>query len=174
MAKTLNTDVNFRIIWEYVNTPSSGTDAPSIKDNNTMQLIGELTNGSGDKDVANLLYHGIRTVAGGADDDLDLYGGLTDSFGATLNFGIVRGIFIHNRNTSDDVDGILTIGGGSNAFASWLGASGDLVKLAAGGFFVNLNPTAAGFAVTSGTGDILRITNTGAASIEYQISIIGE
>jgi len=174
MAKTLNTDVNFRLIWEYVNTPDSGTDAPSTKDNNTFQLLGELTNGSGAKDVANLLYHDIRTVTTGANDDLDLYGGLTDSFGATLNFGIIRGIFIHNRNTSDDTDGILTVGGGTNAFASWLGASGDLIKIGAAGLFINLNPTAAGFAVTSGTGDILRITNTGAGSIEYQIAIIGE
>ena len=179
MAKTLQTDANFRLIWDYQNQPDSGlgsgTDAPKIVDGNTMVLSDEMTDGSGAEDVANLLWHDVRSLAGSSSEEFDLYGGLTDSFGTTLNFATIRAFCISNRNASSDTDGILEIGGSaSNAWATWLGNVSDTIKVGPGGGMFLWCPSAAGYAVTNSTADKLKVTNTGTEAIEYQIALIGD
>lgn len=174
MAKTLKTDLNFRVIWEYVNTPDSGQDdAPATKDNNTFQVLDGMTNGTGGEDLSNILWHDIRTLSASSNEEFDLHGGLTDAFGHTLNFTVVKCLVIHNRNVSS-APAVLEIGGATNAFSSWLGSATDTIKISSESMFTLWNPTTAGYAVTAGTGDILKVTNTSADDdVTYQIAVIG-
>lgn len=176
MAKSLTTNFNFRAIWDYKNQPDStlATDSPSISDSNTFSILDSLANGSGAADLANLLWHDIRTLAASANEEFDLYGVLEDSFGDTLSFSKIRMIIIHNRNASTN-DAVLNVGGATNAFSSWAGDATDIIKVAASGAMILWNPSAAGYAVTDSTADKLKIENTsGSLSIEYQIALIGE
>jgi hypothetical protein len=175
MAKTFKADFNFRTIWEYVNTPDSAVaDAPSIKDNNTLLITDNLTNGTGTADVASKIYHDIRTLAHSSNEEFDLAGVLEDAFGDVLTFTIVRGLFIINKELSSAAP-VLEVGGATNAFSSIFGSATDKVKVAGAGMIAFWNPTVAGYAVTASTADIIKVANThGADSCTYQIVIIGE
>jgi hypothetical protein len=113
------------------------------------------------------VWSDTRSAAASA-DDLDLRGSLASAIdGAVLNFAEVCCIAIRNRSST----GTLSIGGGSNPFISWLGASGDIIKVPPGGILFLFNPVG-GFATTAGTADILRI-DPGADTIEYDVLIAG-
>lgn len=100
-------------------------------------------------------------------DDLDLRGVLTDIGGSVINFADVCIVGIRNRSTTDT----LTIGAGSNPWITWLGTTGDQVKIPPGGILILAAPDD-GFATVAGTGDILRI-DPAAATIIYDIIIAG-
>jgi len=122
-----------------------------------------------------LSYHDIRRLPASATEEFDLYGGLVDVFGATINFTTVRSFCIINRNESSKVNNILEIGGATNAWATWAGHSSDTIKIGPGGAVTMWNPSAAGFVVTNSTGDKLKVVNTGGDdTLEYQITIIGD
>lgn len=88
--------------------------------------------------------------------DIDLRGTLTALDGSTITFPIVVGIFIENHSTTDAE--ILTIGGATNPFSTWLGAAGDGVKIGPRGIVAIWNPQV-GYATTAGTADILSISS---------------
>jgi len=123
-------------------------------------------------DGANRVWADERTIATGADDDLDLTAGLTDAFGATIVFAAIRGIIIYNKGTG--VADILSVGAAAaNPIASLFGDVTDKLKIGPGGIKFLWNPSAAGYAVVTDTADILRIHNGGAGDTIYQIIIIG-
>jgi hypothetical protein len=102
----------------------------------------------------NLVYASNRTL-GGASEDIDLAGGLTDVFGATLTFAEVKLIGVVNTGTAT-----ITIGAASsNAWAGLLNATGT-VTIPAGGMAMFAASDATGFAVTAGTGDLLKVAGT--------------
>lgn len=169
MGKSLTATLDLRLSWEHSNTPDSG--GPIIKDFNNITVTDSLANGTG-VDSADLIWHDVRSLAASTSEDLDLAGGVSDQFGATVTFARVRGLVIRNQTTT--AGHILEVGGASsNDWAGWLGASGDVVKVGPDGCLFIWNPAAAAFAVTAGTGDILKINNTGSASTTYQIAVIG-
>jgi len=105
-----------------------------------------------------MIWMDQRTIAASSADDLDLYGGLTNSFGTTINFTSIKGIIIYadSANTND----VLVGGDGSAAFVNWVSASNDVVVVKPGGLFALINPQANGYAVTATTADILQIANS--------------
>jgi hypothetical protein len=46
----------------------------------------------------NALWHDSRTLAASANEDLDLYGSLSDGFGSTLNFANIKILIIENTS----------------------------------------------------------------------------
>lgn len=124
---------------------------------------------------ADLIYAAERSLASASNDDLDLSGGLTDAFGATITMAEVMGIVVINEaanGTANTTD--LTIGGATNPFVGFLGATDTIGPIKPGGTFMMFAGDAAGIgAVTAGTGDILRIANSAGATANYQIAIIG-
>jgi hypothetical protein len=121
-----------------------------------------------------------------ATDDLDLAGGLTDAFGNTLTFSRVKLVKIENLGTKNGerdytvVTGEkLLVGGagaGGNAWAAWANGDQDAkVTVDGGGVFLIYAPQAPGYAVTAGTGDVLRValSGSGSNSIYYDIVIFG-
>lgn len=133
------------------------------------------TTGTG-ANKANQHWHDDRSLSSGANDDLDLAGGLTDIFGTTVTFTIVKAIYIKNKSTTD---ALRVGGGGAN---EWVGATtpflatGDKLVIPPSGELLLQCPTAAGWPVTAGSADVLRLTHPGttSAALTYDIFILGE
>lgn len=142
----------------------------------TPAIIADLdfTNGTG-ANQADILWVAQRTVASGANDDIDLAGVLSNAFGATITAAELAALIVVNRPLSGTPNTTnLTIGGGSNPITTFLGGSTPTVgPIRPGGVFLLSSPDAAGIgAVTAGTADILRIANSAGASATYQIGVL--
>ncbi len=168
MATNFSAIAQSILSWDYTDTDGADreyTDRNAIGIN---PLHAQLTNGTGDQQ-ANIVIHERRTLTNGQSYSYDLAGGVVDFRGQLKTFARIKAILVVLLSTANDVQ--LEVGGGSNAFASWLGASGDTVRVGPKGLLFKWEPSAGAFAVTAGTGDILKITATG--TCEYDIAIIG-
>jgi len=144
-------------------------DLSTPKDPLNYSLSKTFANGTG-ADEVDTVFHDTRTLTTGASENLDLAGSLTDGFGSTITFAIVKAIFIYNKSTAR----ILTVGGAaSNQFINWVGDTTDVIKIRPGGFVLLVTPDATGYAVTAGTGDLLKILNDAGSSCDYDIVILG-
>lgn len=121
---------------------------------------------------ANRLWHDQRTLAASATENLDLAGSLADAFGATVTFARVKGLLI--AASSANSNAVVVGAAASNAWSTWVGASTHTVTVRPGGVLLLTAPDATAYAVTAGTGDILKIANGGAGtSVTYDIVILG-
>lgn len=108
----------------------------------------------------NNVYAVSRTL-GGASEDVDLAGGLTDVFGATLTFSEIKLFGVYNSGANT-----LTVGAASsNQWVGLLNSTGT-VTLPPGGFFLFSAADATGAAVVAGTGDILKVAGTSGQAYE--------
>jgi hypothetical protein len=131
----------------------------------------QLADGAG-ADQANRIFHDQRTLAASANEDLDLAGVLLDPFGAAITFARVKALLVAPAaaNTNNVVVGAAA----TNPFLSWVGAGTHTVTVRPGGVLLLAAPDATAYAVTAGTGDLLRIANSGAGtSVTYDIVVIG-
>lgn len=166
MAASANIVVNINATQTSPLDLGTGT-FPSIS-NNTFSF----TDGTGAAQIQTV-FSDERSLNASSNEELDLAGVLADAFGNTITFAAIKGIIVKAAATNGDT---ISVGGSAaNGFDSWVGATGDLVKVNPGGIFVLLDPGATGYAVTASTGDLLKITNdnSGAAGV-YQITLIGE
>jgi hypothetical protein len=120
----------------------------------------------------NVWYLARRTVADGADDDIDLAGGVSDYRGVTITFTAVKRLLI--RIVEPDGTKVLRVGpqGVTNGWQGPWGGTGATV------YEMVLEETDhrnsfGGWVVTAGTGDILRIHNPGVDPVTYAIWIVG-
>lgn len=125
--------------------------------------------GSSQSDV---IFSDTRSAAASA-DAIDLKGtsNLAGVY-ANCTFVEVRALLIINKSTT--AGQILTVGAGSNpAFAGLFAATGDAIKIPAGGvLFWAAKYDGDGLIPVATTGDILTI-DPGASTISYDIVIIG-
>lgn len=134
----------------------------------------ELATGTGAvAGVADKMFFDRRTLAPSATEDLDLAGVLLDSFGAAITFARVKGIFVSAvaANTNNVVVGAAS----ANQWVTLLNATGTVTLRpgASFGAFAGV-ADAAGYAVTGGTGDLLKVANSAAGtSVDYDIVVIG-
>lgn len=122
---------------------------------------------------ADLRFADTRTLAASATEDLDLAGVLLSAFGSALTFVRVKGIFI--AAASGNANNVVVGNATSNAWAGLLNATGTLTLRPGATFAAMAGSTdATGMAVTAGTGDLLKVANSGAGtSVTYDIVIIG-
>lgn len=171
------TVLNATLIFSGTGTLSYALDLSTVRDSvqtgssNFDALSTSLAFGTGNQQ-AKEWFHDTRTITAGANDDIDLAGGLTNPFGTTLNFAVIKAIII----IIDAHDGTLSLRVGPQGVANaWQGWQGGV---AAGNYdtvmewLVHVN-SYAGWAVTAGTADILRINNPGAGSVTYHLWLIG-
>lgn len=128
------------------------------------------THGTGNGQ-ANELFSDIRTLAASGTENIDLAGTLIGHFGETLTFTKIKAIVIlaDTGNTNDVVVG----GAASNGFAAPFGDPSDTLKVPAGGGITLVAPKA-GWTVTAGTGDLLKIANGSSGTpVTYTIVVIG-
>lgn len=131
----------------------------------------QLDNGTG-ANQADKLYADSNTLAASANTDVDLAGSLTDVLGAALTFAKVKAIFL--RAATGNTNNVVLGGAASNAFVGPFGAAAHTISVSPGGFLGIIAPDSAGWTVTAGTGDLLRIANSGAGStVTYDVVIIG-
>ncbi len=166
MALALTSSFQLALTWLYTNA----VDLSTATESKTLTINDSLASGNS-LDQANRIFSDQRTLASSASDSLDLYGSLTDGFGTTLNFSRIAGILI--QNTSTTAGDYLSVGNGTNGIASCFGNANDIIKIQPNGLVFLWAPSAAGYAVVDTSADVLKILNSGANSITYNIVLIG-
>ena len=131
---------------------------------------GNYTTGTANN-MQNKCWTDTRTLVATA-ETLDLYGGLTDAHGTSINFIEVRGIYVKNRATAGA--SVLIVGNGTNpSYGGLFFSAADRIKVAASGIFLWTAPLdSGGLVVTNTTAQDFKI-DSGAATITYDIAIWG-
>lgn len=131
-----------------------------------------LENGTG-ANQANIWYLAKRTLAATTYDLLDLAGGLTAFNGSTITFTKIKRVLV----AIDSPDGTKRVRVGpqdqSNPWPGPWGGTGPTVYADVLWKFDVVNPFAAGWAVTAGTGDVFPVYNPGGSSVDYIIWLLG-
>lgn len=112
-----------------------------------------------------------RSLTTTASESLDLAttsANLIDYRGNTITFARLKVIAIFNNGPNS-----IQVGAGSNPITSLWGAAGDILTIRTGGLFLAAAPDATGYVVTASTADVLRILNTAAGTITYDIALVG-
>lgn len=122
--------------------------------------------------AVNEMFDDDRTLADGANEDLDLSGvALQNAQGTNIAFARVKEVFAEHRS------GSVSMRMGAAAANAWVGpfgASTHTLELPVGGCIYLNNPTAAGWAVTNATADQLRFTNgAGGGASTYRLILLG-
>lgn len=151
--------------------PTVGTLAPRTHQI-VIEKVLDLLNGTG-AGLADVLYANTATLAASANTDIDLSGALVPGVGGTSVFAKVSGLLVvaDAGNTND----VLVGAAATNPWATFLNATGTM-RIRPGGFNLMGTGTAdtTRYAVTPGTGDLLRVANSAAGtSVLYTIAIIG-
>lgn len=165
----LNADFNVGIASRFttVRDLSTSTD-PILK-----AIAASFTSGTGDGQCDGH-WSDTRTAAAAA-DPIDLSGGTTNAFGASIVAVEIVGILVINHGTAAGHK--LRVGAGSNpSYAGLFGATGDILIVPAGGTgdqgfnFWKAHYDGGGLTVTADTGDVITI-DPGANTISYDIFI---
>lgn len=164
MATSLTTTLFGNLKCRYTNP----LDLSTTIDQPTIDFGDTLIQGTG-TDQANMVWGDQRSLSA-TSENLDLAGGLTDVFGTTITFTYIKGLLIKNSTATAGAN-LLVGGAAANAWYAPFNAATDIVKVGPNGSLLIWHP-GAGWAVTAGTGDILKI-DSGAATIIYKIMIIG-
>lgn len=118
------------------------------------------------------IFTDTRTISASSNEDLDLAGTLVNALGQTITFTKIRAILI--KAAAANVNNVVLGGAASNQFVGPFGAATHTIAVRPGGFFGIAANDATGYAVTAGTGDLLRVANSGAgSSVTYDIVILG-
>lgn len=164
MAVSANIDVNIRGTLLGSNDLGSPNMPFELVDRTTF------TPGTGNGQ-ANIVFADTRTIAASSNDDLDLAGVLSAVFGGTITFATIRAIMV--RAAAANTNNVVIGAAASNQFVGPFGAATHTVILRPGDEFLITNRNA-GWSVTAGTGDLLRIANSGSGTpVVYDIIIIG-
>ncbi len=167
MATTYSGGITFQLIGQLIKSLDIGTARLDVNYSKRYSTA----NGTG-ADQANMIWTDTRTITASSNDDLDLYGGITNAFGDTMNFAAIKGIFLFANvlNVND-----IKIGNSSAEISTMTGNINDIFIVQPGGMWCVYNPSAGGYGVTNTTADILRVTNAaGGTSVDYDIIILGE
>lgn len=173
MATSFSATLTAALSWAFTNPLDQSTprDAAALA-----LTLAELTNGTG-ANQANTIWHDRRTLASAASDTIDLYdfgGGTPSPLGTVIANAAIKFIYIKNRSaTATDV---LTIGNDSTtaAWNSFFNASDtNAITLRGGASLLIAAPDASGYAVADTTNHLLKILNSGAGSVDYDIVVIG-
>jgi hypothetical protein len=173
MAVTQQVNFDVKVAWSRSDTKALGASASgrTVSESANSTYRKTLENGTA-ADQSDVLYAAQHTINAASNLDLDLNALADTVFGdaATRAMVEVTGIHVVNLNTASGDD--ISMGAGSNPFITPFGASGDIIKIPANGALCLTNPKA-GWAVTAGTGDILRFANPGANAIVLDIVLGG-
>lgn len=122
---------------------------------------------------ADKLWFDERTLAASATEDLDLAGVLVDEFGATVTLARIKGLVV--AAAAGNTNNVVVGAAAANPWAALLGATGTVtVRPGACVAACVSEGDATGYAVTAGTGDLLKVANSaGGTSVTYQIIVIG-
>ena len=159
----LTTDVQVSISGVYTLALDLVTKSANLAKNYALHL--DTGTGLSQGDV---IFSDQRTMSGL--DSLDMTGGgLLDNLGNTWAPARIKGIFVFAAVANSA--NVLLRRPATNG-VPWLTAAGDEIIIVPGGFAMVWAPSAAGFAVTAGTGDLIDLAPASGTLI-YDIIIIG-
>lgn len=149
-------------------TPDLAKAQSTISVERSVSLLNGTLAGQADR-----VWKDTGTIAASGTTDIDLAGTLTDDFGATVTFARVKGLIISAAaaNTNNVVVGAAA----TNAWTALLGAT-HTIQIRPGASICLLAGSAdlTGYAVVAGTGDTLRLANSGAGTlVTYDIAVLG-
>lgn len=136
----------------------------------TLSLIASFSRGT-NADQADILYVEERTLTASSTEELDLAGVIADAFGSTITAAELVGIIVlADEDNTNNVE----VGGAASNAVPFLKHVSDIEVVKPGGVYVNFAPGAAGLCtVTAGTGDKLKIANSGGStSVTYRIGLL--
>lgn len=166
-AASLTARIQIMVTGSYTNAMDlqSASASPSL--NNVLSLA----SGTG-ANQANLMWSDTRTLAASANEDLDFAaGGLTDAFGTVFSPVALKVLIVCAATTNTNN---VVLFGDANSVPV-LNTAATTLALKPGGCYVYTDPSAAGTAVTGGTGDIVQVANSGAGtSVTYSIIAMGD
>jgi hypothetical protein len=184
MATSLSAWLDFMFGWTYTD---SDPELSTPRDNASRRVTHNISNGTGSLQ-SNLMFHDRRRLTPSSPTDLlDLAGVLTDAFGDTLTFTVVKALLVYNlgvpnaspatawtMTTGEDIE----VGAGTNGIVSWFGgasATGNEKIIVRSGGALVLTAPHDGYAITAATADILRISleGGGSADVDYDLIIMG-
>lgn len=178
MAETLQTNLNASLSASLALTDLLSNIA-TFALNQPSLLALSLATGTG-ANKANLAMAAQRTLASSANDSISMYnwainGGSAgvDGLGQAVLFANVKIIIVQNMSTTP---GDFLSVGNDNTSAAWVSMltdKTDIVKVRGGGTFIAVAPDATGYAVVNTTNHLLKILNSGAGSVTYNIIAIG-
>lgn len=161
---------SFRAGWQLDSELTSPLDLTTPS--SALKLARQLsfTEGAG-AGAANMIWSDRRTIAASATDSLDLAGSLTGPFGTTLTFARIKMLLV--LAATGNTNNVNVVRPASNGVPLGL-AAGDGFPVKPGGMFWWYDPSAAGVAVTAGTGDLLDLVNSAVGtSVTYDVVIVG-
>jgi hypothetical protein len=123
--------------------------------------------------AADLVFSDRRTIAASGTENLDLAGTLVDSFGATITFVKVKGIYI--AASAANTNSVVVGAAGTNPWIGLLNTTGT-VTLRPGAALMAMagQSDATGMGVVAATGDLLKVANSGSGTgVDYDVVIIG-
>lgn len=169
MSDTLAVDVKASLAWLL----SESLPLSTVIDHAALEYEQSLADGTA-ADQADVLWHDERSLAGSANDDLDLTDLAIAVFGGSLavSFAKVKAILLVNTSTTSG--DLLRVGGaGATAFsAPFAGDDDAVVEVGADSPLLLVNKKD-GWSVTPSTAHVLRISNPGANAITYRMVIVG-
>jgi hypothetical protein len=155
ICKTVTTQTGVGFNDEAVSAPNTGAYSLKLK--------------SGVAANQQDIEYSTRRNAVNGDTDLDLTALVHEETGQAINFAKVTGFMVVYHSTTSTEE--LTLGGApTNPWITWLIATGDGVKLGAGGSMTLTSPVD-GWVVTAGTGMVFRISTS--ASSDWSLKIWG-
>ena len=159
-------DLKFQLVINNITDLTVGT----VTDLNSVNLDDALTDGVG-LNMSDRVWYSRRTVTAAAETlDLTALTRTVQGNTVTTNFAKIKGLLIHNRNTTAAKK--LTIGAAAtNAWTAWSSVATSTILIQPDGQLHLWAPDLAAWAV-SGTTKNLKI-DPGADTIEYTIAILG-
>ncbi len=175
-------DLSAATLTSGVNVTVTGTllDASTLTNNQaqvskTWQVA--LANGVGAGQADKIYTLKEQTIADAGTLSIDVKASLVDAFGAVFTPAKLRMVYIYScggppscssaANTTN-----LTLFGDANSVPI-LSAAATTTTLKPGGVFLVTDSSAAGIAVTAGTGDIIKIVNAAGAAAKVDVILIG-
>ena len=181
MTTTLSVTADLKLEWEYTNL----VDISTVVDDTIYREKQEFADGTSDEQVNRMFRDRVTLSPASPTADYDLAGVLVDVFGQTLTFTKIRVIAVVNKgepNTGHTawtpVTGTNVVVGdaASNPFSTLFDDDADgKIKIPSGGMFAITAPYD-GWAVTAGTGDILRLALESAsadADVDLIVIVVG-
>lgn len=168
MAETLISEIRTSVAWLF----QDSLDFSTVTDSSRLKYHQALANGT-DSGQADRVWHDSRTLSSGTDEDLALSSLPVNLFDGSLAIALakVKAIFLVNTATTEGED--LVVGGATAD--EWQGpfaAAGNKITVPADSCLLLVNKKA-GWTVSAGSSDQLRIANNGAGNITYNIAVLG-
>ena len=166
MATSLSASVTAGMSWTYVTT---GTN-PSTNQN-SFSYAQSFVNGTA-LNQADLLYVTTGTIAASGSLNVDLNAAVNDFFGNSVVMLRLKAMYV--QLTTDTAAASILIGNGTNPLINWVGSGTHTVRVRNGGVLVLCAPDATAYAITAGTGDVLKFLNEdGSNTATYKLGFIG-